>query len=141
MFTILQKFTLIVIILYTSFALYNNCSSDLYSRDLQTRLTEFQLNLRCLFCLVFNITRVSSLMNSLVWNSFREISINVNKLFIVYFVYFVCLSVILYCTLLLLVYLFVPLFFYADVVAIFLFIHSSCKQAYYFYFWNFCLSF
>ena len=35
----------------------------------------------------FYITRVSSLMNALVWECFREISINVNKLFIMYFVY------------------------------------------------------
>ena len=39
------------------------------------------------------------------------------------FCLFICLSVILYCTLLLLVYFFVPLFLYTDVVAVFLFIH------------------
>ena len=69
----------------------------------------------------------------------------------------ICLSVFLYCSLLLpvyslitffilmlmlLVYFFIPFsFFYSNVVAIFLFIHWSSKQDYCFCFWRFCLSF
>ena len=36
-------------------------------------------------CLAFYNTRVKSLMNALVWESFGEIPVNVNKLYIVYF--------------------------------------------------------
>ena len=89
-------------------------------------------------------------MNALVAERFclREISINVNKLFIVYLVYVrprrivvvAIFPLFLYCTLLLLVYFFIPfyvvklhfvaaslflyplIFFYTNVVAIFLFI-------------------
>ena len=114
-----QQFTSILIILYTSFSYNNNCSLDLYSRDLRTtiilfsrnvsshktdkiltdsrvftkdwpnsnwlaclytRQTEFLLNHCCLLCLAFYITRVSNLMNALVWECLRKISI-------VYFVY------------------------------------------------------
>ena len=67
-------------------------------------------------------------------NLSHEISINVNKLAVLLLpVYlFTCLSVfLLYCTLLLLVYFFIP-FLYCIVVAIFLFIRWLCKQIHYF---------
>ena len=84
-----------------------------------------------------------------------EISINVNKLLAVLLLpVYLFIRFFLYCTLLLLVYflisfyaavvvacLFLYSLFYADVVAIFLLIRWSCKQAHYTYFWSFCLSF
>ena len=47
---------------------------------LHARQTDFSLNLNCLLCFDFYITRISSLMNELVWECLRESSINVNKL-------------------------------------------------------------
>ena len=92
-------------------------------------------------CLNSNWTTVACsvlLMNAHAWECLREISINVSKLFIMYFVYVrpcrvavACLFVyplFLYCTLLLLVYFFISLFFFCtDVVAIFLFIRYVNK--------------
>ena len=107
-----QHFTSIVILLYTFFAYSNNCSLGLYSSDLRTTIilflrsvslhkndrypTESHLSsspttdwistespLFALSCLLYH----SSLMNALVWECLFKISINVNKLFIVYFVY------------------------------------------------------
>ena len=73
---------------------------------------------------------ISSLMNALVGEYFCEISRNVDKLFTVYFVYVRPLRIVVAfiryfytAFLLLLVYFFMPLFFYTDVVAIFLFIY------------------
>ena len=123
----------------------NNCSTDLqttiilFTRNVSSDKTDwilYELPMLALSCLLYRM--VSSLMNALEGECLClcEISINVNKLFIVICVF--CLrcpcSVVVAC---LLVY---PLF-YTDVVAIFLFIRWSCKQAHYFCFWNFCLSF
>ena len=105
-----------------------------------------------LSCLLYRITRVTSLMYALVLECLCEISINVNKLFIVYFVYVrpcrivvACLFVyplFLYCTLLLLVICLSPYYFYADVVAIFFILYvNHVNRCIIFIFWRFCLSF
>ena len=117
------------------------CSRDLRTtiilllRNLSLHKTDRILtksSLPTLNCLLYR--RVRSLMKGLEEECFclREISGNVNKLLAVLLLYvFICF---LYYTLLLVVhYLFT--FFYTNVVAIFLFIHWSCKQAYYFWFY------
>ena len=50
-----------------------------------------------MLCLAFYTTRVSSLMNAFLWEWLLEISINVNKLFMVYFVYVRTCSVVVAC--------------------------------------------
>ena len=122
--------------------------------------------LSCLLC-----PTISRLMNALEGECFclREISINVNRLlillllhvFILVFIrhffigclFFKTLLIFLYCTLLLLVYFWIPLFYnvvaclllyplhYTEIVAIFLFTRWLCKQAHYFCFWSTCLVF
>ena len=100
-----------------------------------------ELPLPELSCLLYR--RVSSLINAREeeCRCLREISINVNKLVIVICVFCLHLSLksccclfipFLYCTV---VCLFISLpLFYTDVVAKFLFIRWSCKQAHYFLF-------
>ena len=115
MFTLYQK----------SWNSYATCLHEFYLTEfylnltyrLNTILSEFLLNLRCLLCFVFYIIMVSSLMNVLVWDSFSEISINVNKLFIVYFIYVRSYSVVVAC-------LFVYPIFYTALYCC-LFIYSS----------------
>ena len=107
--------------LFTQRVFTQDWLNSLWTACLYTRLTELLLNHRCLLCLAFYITNVSSLMIAIVWECFCEISINVNSLFIVYIVYvrpctvvvaclFVC-PLFLYCTLFLLVYFFVRYIF------------------------------
>ena len=145
-----QQFASIAIIFYTSFACNINCSIDLYNKDLQTTIILFTCNvsahktgwiiselpLLALSCLLYRM--VNSLMNGLEGecNSLREISLNVSKSFAVLFCLFCILAIfytaLCYCS-------FTALFFYTD--AIILFIRWSCKQAHYFCFWSFFLSF
>ena len=129
----------IVIIRFTSFAYYNNCSLDFHNTDLWATFILFSRKvfshktdrilskLRAVFihnwqnsncitaaCSVLPfilITRVSSLMNAFVWECLREISINVSKLLIVHFVYVhFCRVVVIAC---LFVY---PLFLYCTLL-------------------------
>ena len=90
-----QQFTLIVIILYTSFAYNNNFSIHLYNRDLQTLIILFTCNMSShktdwilselplfalLSCLLYGM--VSSLMNAFEreYLCLFDISVNVNQL-------------------------------------------------------------
>ena len=97
--------------------------------------------------------RVKSLINALLgqYLCLREISINVNKCFIVILYFDIVVPSVLFLhaylfisfymlMFLLLVYFFIPLF-YTDVVAIFLFIRWSRNKCHYFDSWSFCLSF
>ena len=113
---------------------YNNhFSVGLYKRDLHTTIIRFTRNLSshmidwilselllsALSCVLY--CKLGRLMNALERECVHETSINVNKLLAV---------------LLLHVYLFI-LF----VVATFLFIRWTCKQAHYLCLWTFCLWF
>ena len=126
-----QQFALIVILLLHSLHI-NNCSIELYNSDLQTTIILFtrnvsshktdwildELQLLALFCLLY--CRVSSLINALEEECLclREISINVNKMFIVIFVF---------------ILLFVP-FFYTDVVVACLLLYPFFKLMLFFVF-------
>ena len=81
---------------------------------LHTRLTVFFLNCRCLLCLCLLYRMVISIMNSLKGEfiCLREFSINVYKLLGVFLLPVLFIRyLILYCTLLLLVYFCAPFFF------------------------------
>ena len=135
-----QQFTPIVNILHVCFAYKNNCSLHIYNRDLQATIilftrnvsshkTEWTLSESPLFALPCQYRMVSSLMNALTENVF---TCSVVKCFVYPLFYFT--SVVVTCLLL------YPLF-YTDVVAIFLFVRWSCRQARYISLWSFCSSF
>ena len=142
-----QQFGSIIIIPCTSFAYTSNCLIDLYNTYLRIHIilfthnvsshkTDWILSKPLLLVLSYSsYVWVSSLMNAIVWEYLREISINVNKFF-VYFVYVhscrvvvACLfvySLVLCSTLLLFVYF--VYFFYTDVVATLLFYLQSTSS-------------
>ena len=116
----------------------NNCSLDLYNRDLQTTIIRFTRNLSShkTDWIFFELPFSGSVLPFIPpFICLGEISINVNKLFIVTFVF--CLHCPCSCCCCLFTCL--SPFLDSDVVAIFLFMHWSCRQAYYFCFWSFCL--
>ena len=122
-----QQFALIVIILYISFTytitiLQQRSSNHNYSlhteHDIHTRLTEFFLNPVVCFFFAFYIATKQS--NESTWRR--------SCLLLIFVLFWCCLFTSL-------------LFFYTDVVAIFLSIRRSCKQAQKFCFWSFRLSF
>ena len=129
----------------------NNCSIDLYNRDLKTTIILFTRNLSSdktdwilselplpdLPCILYR--RVSSLINAFEAKClcFREVSIDVNKLFIVVCVFCLRCS----CSIVVTRQVAYSLFSYIDVVAIFLFIRFSSQQVYCFVFGAFVYHF
>ena len=124
-----------------------HCLIDLYNRDLQTTVILFTtiidfmqdwLNSSEFFpwpalCCLLNC-RLNSVINALEgeYICLRDISINVNKLLAVQCCYcmFTCLSaffILHFVVACLFLNPFLFIFIYTDVVAIFLFIHWSCK--------------
>ena len=129
----------------------NNCSINLYNKDLQATIILFipngsshktdeilsELPLLTLSCLLYRM--VSSIINALEreYLCLLEICINVNKfLAVLLLAVYLYIHFFLSCTLLSFVYSFIAIF-YTDVVAIFLYTCWSCKQAHYFCFCSF----
>ena len=99
---------------------------------LQTKLTETSLiPLPALYGLLY-----CSLMNALKGQWLRLRQISIMKTF---YLHCYCLCILFMCFVLF--YLLVYPLFYTKVVVIFLFIRWLCKQANYFCFWSYCLSF